>query len=164
MGRNGLEVVIHPLRVVDGAVGERGGDRLDRTTQRLHRLGALRGLTQFGRRARTPAPARAGLWVSDHPSLARREQGVEPVEQIAAILFRQILVLNGRGRLPQATLEAGAALGRIERLDLGFLAEQHLGKRAGRGHGLTQRRCALVTQDVVRVLTAFQQGEAERAA
>ena len=127
----------------------------------MHGLGPLGGLAQLRRRPRLPAsadglpPRRRGLGPG-------RKQGIETVKQFAPILFGQVLVLNGRGGLAQTPLHTGAALGRIEGLDLGLALEQHLGEGPGIVQRLTQGRSPLLAQDVVRVLSAFQQGEAER--
>lgn len=162
-----LQPVVHPFRVIDGAVGQGGGHGLDGAGQGLHRLGPLDRLTLQRRRAGTPAPAGADLppaRLGGALRLLAREQGVEPVEQVAAVLFGQILVLDGRGRLTQAPLQPGLALGRVQWFGLGLSPEQDLDEGPGVAQRLSQGWSPLVAQDVVRVLPPIQQGEAERAA
>src|SRR5690606_36355348 len=128
-------------------------------------------LTQLGRRA-APASARPATWARSPPALLiglalllllAGEQGVETLEQVAAVLLGQVLVLNGRGRLTQPPLQPRLALGRVQRLGLGLAAEQDLDEGPRLADGVAQGRRPLVAQDVVRVLSGLQQGEAERA-
>ncbi|MNR07143.1 hypothetical protein D3C85_1232530 [compost metagenome] len=167
MAGDGLQMVVHPLGIIDRPVGQSRRHRLNGAEQGVHGLGALAGLTQLGRRT-APAPAGTGsapaLLIGLALLLLRlaREQGVEALEQVAAVLLGQVLVLNGGGRLTQPPLQPRLALGRVQRLGLGLAAEQDLDEGAGIGQGLTQGRRPLVAQDVVRVLPRVQQGEAER--
>ena len=68
MAGNGLQMVVHPLGIIDRAVGQGGGDRLDGARQGVHGLGALGRLTQFGRRA-APASAHPATWARSPPAL-----------------------------------------------------------------------------------------------
>ncbi|MNX37896.1 hypothetical protein D3C86_682170 [compost metagenome] len=168
MAGDGLQMVVHPLGIIDRAVSQGRRHRLDGAEQGVHGLGALGRLAQLGRRA---APAASGTGATTALLegllallllLLTREQGVETLEQVAAVLLGQVLVLNGRRRLTQPPLQTRLALGRVQRLGLGLAAEQDLDEGAGIGQGLTQGRRPLVAQDVVRVLPRVQQGEAER--
>ncbi|EGF95577.1 hypothetical protein BDIM_24180 [Brevundimonas diminuta ATCC 11568] len=93
-----------------------------------------------------------------------REQGVEAIEQVAPVLLGQILVLHRVGRLTQTPLQPRLAFGRVQRFGLDLAAEQHLGEGPRRRHRLTQGGRPAIAQDVVRILPALQQGEAERFA
>jgi hypothetical protein len=131
--------------VPEQALHQRGGERGVRAGQGC-RGGApfLGGRTgRCGATGSAPGASelleRAACVSSRVGRAVERPKAFVGVQQVLPVGGRQIRVGDGGGQLAQAHLEAGAPLGRVERLGVALAREQRLGERLRGGELVSQR-------------------------
>src|SRR6185369_216372 len=85
-------------------------------------------------------------------------------QQVFLVGLGEVRVGDRGGQLAQARLQRRPLLGRVQRLGVAFADEQGLGEAGGPGELRLERGWALLSQHLVGVLAAFDDGELEAAA